>query len=114
MITIFSAPYEVRLPWALSWSVSNPRQQVTRVALAGNEVQQYAAKSTSAGTAQYQADVDTDDADNLDALQMASGECVVSDGSSAWVATIDAKLSPTNSPGKTNVAISFRVIRKIA
>lgn len=112
--TVSGTHYHAVLPWSLSWSVNNPRQQATRIALGGNEIQQTAAKSTSAGTARYSFDVPTDQAAIVDRLDYAASECVVSDGEKAWVATLDSQLLPTNTFGKTNLTVNFRIIRRIA
>jgi hypothetical protein len=61
----------------------------------------------------YSEDVDTADALILDAMQYAVGEAVVSDGSHAWQATIDTQLKPSVRPGKTNVTITMKTVRKL-
>ena len=114
MITIFANNQTVKLPWSLSWSYSNPRKQATRQALAGNDIQQYAAKNTSAGSFTYSEDIDSADAEILDSAQYATGEACVSDGSSAWVVVFDVQLKPSANPRKTNVTISMKCVRRIA
>lgn len=106
--------YRVQLPHFISFTPSNPRQQVTRIALAGNAVQQYSAKNTSAGSFAYSGTVETEKAATINTIQFATGECILGYELGAWLCTIDAVLTPSQYRGKTNLAIMFKVIRKLA
>jgi hypothetical protein len=105
--------YHAVLPWALTWVKNNPRQKATMVTLVGNEIQQYSAKSTSAGTLTYSQMVDSDQASIIDNIDMNCGECYVSDGDHAYKAVIDAKVLPSNVPGKNQLEMQLSIIRRV-
>lgn len=85
----------------------------TKQALAGNDIQQYSEKSTSAGSFSYSEDIDSADALMLDLMQYATGEACVSDGASAWMVVFDVQLKPSANPRKSNASISMKCVRKI-